>query len=127
MIHTKACDEDPYAGIIILVSKKFTILEETELIQGRLVNIKIKHTTTEKEYSITTIYGYTATESSQKKMRSITEKLETVHTTTQHNVIFGDLNFVENDLDRTSEGKLGKRPPPVCIDFWTAFLIFYSF
>ena len=107
MIHTEACDEDPYAGIIMFISKNFNILQKTDLIQGRLFNIKIKHMTTGKEYNITPIYGYTAKNASQAKIKSLTEQLEKIHNKSDQNIILGDFNFVENDLDRTCETKAG--------------------
>ena len=107
MIHTKASENDPYAGIIMFISKSYDILQERELIQGRLLYTKIKHLTTGKEYNITPFYGYTAKNASQAKLKSITQQLEKTHEKSEQNVILGDFNFVENDLDRTCETKVG--------------------
>ena len=41
LIHTGALDDDPNAGIIILINKNFTISNEGILVQGRLINFKI--------------------------------------------------------------------------------------
>ena len=49
MIHTKANDKDPYAGIIIFIHKSFDITHKKELVPGRMLNTKIKHGTTGKK------------------------------------------------------------------------------
>ena len=106
-IQTKACESDPYAGMIVLINKKFKILRETPLLSGRLINIKIKSVPTNKEYNITLLYGYTTQHASQKKMKNITEKLMENHEKCDQNIILGDFNFVDNDLDRVREHHQG--------------------
>ena len=57
VIQTEASDSDPYAGIVVLINSKFTLLEDSTLIPGRLLNFKIKcH---QKVYNVTAMYGYT--------------------------------------------------------------------
>ena len=107
MIHTEASDGDPYAGIIVFIKKDFRVLQSTELIKGRLLNMKIKHLATGREYNVTPIYGYTAKDTSQAKMKFITGLLEKTHDNTEQNLILGDFNFVDNDLDRTSQSTTG--------------------
>ena len=107
MLHTEATNEDPYAGIIMFISRDFEILQNTDLIKGRLLNTKIRHTITGKKYNITLFYGYTGKNATQAKMKYITQTLENNHNTNDRNIILGDFNFVENDLDRTCETKTG--------------------
>ena len=42
VIQTEATEDDPYAGIAVLISSKFTLLEHTSLLQGRLLNFKVQ-------------------------------------------------------------------------------------
>ena len=66
VIETGFDDGDNYAGVAVLISARLTVLEETELIKGRLHNFKIKGT--RKEYNISVYYGYTSKNASQAKM-----------------------------------------------------------
>ena len=107
MVHTRATGDDPYAGIIMFVSKTFDILQKTDLIEGRLVNVKIRHQVNKKVYNITPLYGYSSKKESIQKIKLFTEQLNKVHTKEDQNYILGDFNFVDNDLDRTSKNKTG--------------------
>ena len=42
VIHTEASEDDPYAGIAVLISSKLTLLERTILLPGRLLNFKVQ-------------------------------------------------------------------------------------
>ena len=106
VIHTEASDGDPYAGIVVLISNRLSLLEETTLIKGRLLNFKLKcH---RKVYNITVLYGYTGKNASQTKMIQMVDLLASMHGRAENNVILGDFNFVENDLDRTNRKRSGK-------------------
>ena len=100
IVQTEATVDDPYAGIVVLINKKFTLLEDTELLQGRLLNFKIQ--CYKKIYNITAMYGYTGNNASQEKMEQMTASLKQHHNITDNNIILGDFNFVESDLDRTN-------------------------
>ena len=106
IIETEATEDDPYAGIAVLISNKFTLLEKTTLLTGRLLNFKIQ--CYKKVYNVTAMYGCTGKNASQEKMEQMTEKLMKQHATSDNNIILGDFNFVENDLDRTNKSSSGK-------------------
>ena len=106
IVQTEATVDDPYAGIVVLINKKFTLLEDTELLQGRLLNFKIQ--CYKKIYNITAMYGYTGKNASQEKMEQMTASLEQHHNISDNNIILGDFNFVESDLDRTNQSRSGK-------------------
>ena len=42
LIQTEATQEDPFAGIAVLINNNLTLLEQTNLLQGRLLNLKIQ-------------------------------------------------------------------------------------
>ena len=75
VIHTEASKGDPYAGIVVLISERLTLLNHTTLLPGRLLNFKIK--CLQKCYNITAFYGYTSKNVSQEKMKFMTEQLTT--------------------------------------------------
>ena len=106
VIETGTVEGDTYAGIIVLVSSRLTVLEETVLIKGRLHNFKVKGT--RKEYNISAYYGYTSTNASQAKILQAIGILTANHKRSDNNIILGDFNFVDDDLDRTNKSKSGK-------------------
>ena len=54
LIDTEATEDDPYAGIAVMISNKFTLLEYTTLLTGRLLNFKIQ--SYKKVYNVTAMY-----------------------------------------------------------------------
>ena len=106
VIETGVLEGDTYAGIVVLVSSKLTVLEETELIKGRLHNFRVKGT--RKEYNISVYYGYTSKNASQTKLLQIIGTLSAQHKRSDNNIILGDFNFVDDDLDKTNKSKSGK-------------------
>ena len=106
VLETGVADGDNYAGIVVMISARLTVLEETELIKGRLHNLKVKGT--RKEYNISVYYGYTSKNASQAKMTQTIGILTAHHTRSDNNIILGDFNFVDEDLDRTNKSKSGK-------------------
>ena len=106
IVHTKATSGDPYAGIAVLVNKNLEVLSYSEIIPGRLLNLRVKGS--KKIYNISTIYGYTNQNATQEKMSHITSELTKLHCTSDNNIILGDFNFVDNDLDRSNHTRTGK-------------------
>ena len=43
IIHSAASEDEKYTGIIGLISRNYDIIETKHLIQGRILNIKIRH------------------------------------------------------------------------------------
>ena len=105
LIGTEATEEDPYAGIAVMISNKFALLQYTTLVKGRLLNFKIQ--SDKKVYNVTAMYGYTSSNASQEKMQQMTAYLAQHHHISDNNIILGDFNFVENDLDRTNYSRSG--------------------
>ena len=105
LIHTEADEGDAYGGIAILVSNKFILSQENVLLAGRILNLKLQNGV--ETYNITAFYGYTGNNVSLLKMKQMIDALLTQHNTSDINMILGDFNFVENDLDRTNKKKLG--------------------
>ena len=61
-----------------------------------------------KIYNISTIYGYTNKNVTQERMLHITSELAKLHSSADNNIILGDFNFVDNDLDRSNCTRTGK-------------------
>ena len=104
--HTKASCGDPYAGIVVLINKNLDLLSHSEIIPGRLLNLSVKGN--KKIYNISTIYGYTGQNATREKMIHITNELVKLHGSADNYIILGDVNFVDNDLDRSNHARTGK-------------------
>ena len=63
LLHTPAGINDSYAGIVILVSNRLSIIKRSVLIPGRLLYFKVKNEN--EEYNISALYGYTSNNASQ--------------------------------------------------------------
>jgi exonuclease III len=108
VLHAPAEVTDPYAGIIVLVDKNLTVVQDSILLPGRLLNFKIKNE--KEEYNISAIYGYPGNNASQEKLRLFTDALRLSHHVADNNIIIGDFNFVDHDLDRTNQKRTEKNP-----------------
>ena len=87
------------------MNKNYELLSEAIIIPGRLLNLRIK--SEKKEYNISVFYGYTGQNASQANMKCITDELVKFHSTSDNNIILGDFNFVDNDLDRSNKMRTG--------------------
>ena len=56
IFHSSAPENEPFSGIIGLISHNYKILNTEECIQGRMINIKIEHRTSSDKYNITSVY-----------------------------------------------------------------------
>ena len=106
LIQTEATQEDPYAGIAILINNNLTLLQQTNLLQGRMLNFKIQ--CYKKVYNVTAMYGFTGKNASKEKMEQMTAYLLQHHHSSDNNIIMGDFNFVESELDRTNQSRSGQ-------------------
>ena len=105
VLHTEASQDDPYAGVLILVSKAYPILSSSVLIPGRLLNFTLKSGT--ERLNLSAMYGYTGSQATPIKMERISGLLKNSHASTDNNFILGDFNFVDSDLDRVNQHRSG--------------------
>ena len=120
VIHSEATVTDNYAGIAVLINTKLTLLEHTSVLPGRILNFKFK--SHKKIYNITAFYGYTGKSASRAKLEQMTGHLVSYHKNSDNNVIIGDFNFVENDLDRTNRTRSGKNQMDITLSkTWEEF------
>ena len=106
MMHTEAEEVDSYAGIVVFVHNRFKVEDENILLVGRL--LKFTLITPKSTYHISIMYGYTGNSATRSKMELFTEKILSSHKRNDKNLILGDFNFVDNDLDRVSATRVGQ-------------------
>ena len=121
LFHTEAAQDDLYAGIVVLVTKKIKVPSHTMLVRGRFLNLKLD--VKGKEYSMSAFYGYSGHNATLTKIKMITDILGPYHDKGTDNILLGDFNFVDNDLDRTSRVRNGmNRLDRTLLDSWIQFL-----
>lgn len=120
ILHSEVDVNDPYGGIIVLVHKDLTVVSNTVLVTGRVLNFKVSDS--KQEYNISAVYGFTGKKASVSKLQEWTEALRLYHSAADNNIILGDFNFVENDLDRTSRTRSGMNNVDASLHkVWTDF------
>ena len=121
LLHSEKVEGDPYAGIVILFNKQLNIAHQTVVLPGRIVNFGVN--CGNDKFNISAVYGYTGTKATQDNLRHMTELLGKHHDMSHLNIILGDFNFVDNDLDRTNSRRLGMNPSDKALySVWKDFI-----
>ena len=102
LIHTPTPTNFTHAGIAVLISKTFSISSSSIAIPGRLLNIKIKHTTSSEEHNISVLYNITNRSSKKEDVISLVTHLRNLHDISHSNIILGDFNFIDLEIDKGS-------------------------
>ena len=104
LIHTPTQNET-HAGIVVLLSRQFDIKSQSEIIPGRLLNIKLLLERT--EYSLSLFYGPRWRDMKKDEIKIVIDYFSSVHSVGENNIIMGDFNFVDLDIDK-GKGMDGK-------------------
>ena len=97
ILHSPVKNET-HSGIIVLVSKSFEILQHEETMPGRLLHIKLKNQ--EETINLSVFYGPQWGKMSNIEIADVIAKFDTIHTPNDNNIIIGDFNFAEFDIDK---------------------------
>ena len=101
LVHTPAPMSHPHRGIILLVSKAFELISWKEIIPGRLLNIKIKDKEKDKIFNLSAFYGPVQRNVTRANVEELVQHFVKLHTASEHNIILGDFNFIDNPLDKS--------------------------
>ena len=95
-MHSPVKDET-HSGVIILISEEYEILGKTETLPRRLNTVKLK------KRGIVTIltvfYGHQWGKMNKDDILKILSTFENLHEPQENNIILGDFNFVDLDVD----------------------------
>ena len=116
LIHTPTYLES-HAGTIVLIRDDLQIISQEITIPGRMIKLHLKQTETEKEYFLTFYYGIQATPDTNT-IEHYLKTLATGHDNKIDNMIIGDFNFVENDIDTGGERQLYSKR---CTKIWEQY------
>ena len=97
LLHTPTNNET-HAGIALLLSKNYELISQEEIIPGRLLNVK--YATNKVQYNMSIFYGPKWKEMNKDTIRSLLNVFAKIHKIEDNNMIIGDFNFCENDLDK---------------------------
>ena len=100
IIHSTVADDETHAGIIGLISKEYSIITSTDLIQGRILNLKIQHNIEKAKHNISAVYLNTNNNITRQKMHHIVNNLRLANEDHENNMILGDFNFIEHEKDK---------------------------
>ena len=99
LIHTPT-NIETHGGIIVLISKEYNIINQNAIIPGRLLNINITHNTTKKEHNLSIFYGPQWRNMKKNEIIKVIDNFNSIHDINNNNMIIGDFNFADNDLDK---------------------------
>ena len=116
IVHSPVKDET-HSGIIILISKEYEILDETETLPGRLFTVKLKKRGIET--ILTVFYGHQWGKMNKEDILKILTTFEYLHDSQENNIILGDFNFVDLDVDK---GKKMNGKDKMIKPIWDQFL-----
>ena len=100
IINTPAASDEPYSGIIGLISRNYDIISVTSPIQGRIINAKLRRLADKVEFSISAVYLYTNNQLNKTKTENIIAHLQDIHDEHRQNIILGDFNFIDHRQDK---------------------------
>ena len=102
IIHSTVSQEETHAGILGLVSKEYEVLEIKHLIQGRILNLKIKNKNDGTNHNISVVYLETNNHLTKAKIANVVEKLKQEKQDHSNNMIIGDFNFINHEKDKAN-------------------------
>ena len=98
LIHTPTHAES-YGGLIVFITKDFEILSKKVVIPGRLLNITICREK-ENKLNLSVFYGPQWCKLTKSDAKQVIDHFSTIHSVDENNIIIGDFNFVEQNLDK---------------------------
>ena len=97
VIHTPVKNES-HSGIIVFINKEYEIKSHVEVIPGRLLNVKISRN--RKQQNLTFFYGPQWSKMKKEEILKTIDHFDGLHHINDRNLIIGDFNFIDNDLDK---------------------------
>ena len=100
IVHSPAPHNEPYSGIICLISKTYTINEKTDLIPGRCINVKIERLSDKTKMNLTAVYLDTNNNLNKEKAENFVNLIRNSIKENDKNIILGDFNFIDHHQDK---------------------------
>ena len=91
-------ENETHSGVIVLISKSFEIFQQSEPLPGRLMNFQMKKS--DEILNLSVFYGPQWGKLKKEDVRTVLDKFSTLHEADHTNLIMGDFNFVDLDVDK---------------------------
>ena len=117
--HSPAPLNEPYSGIVCLISHSYKVCEITHLIPGRCMNLKLENISDKTKFNLTAVYLYTNNNLNKSRAENFVNLLRSTTDSNERNVILGDFNFIDHHQDKTNG--LNQTDKMMCT-FWVPFL-----
>ena len=97
IIHSPATNET-HSGIIVLISTDYEIVGKSDPLPGRILNVRL--TKLKKGLNLTIFYGPQWGKMKKDEIADVLGKFDGLHDPHDCNIILGDFNFVDFDIDK---------------------------
>ena len=102
VIHTPTPINHSHSGVILLIRKDLDIISSIVKIPGRLLNVKFRYKDWDKTFNLSAFYGPILKTIVKEDLRDLVQNIVDVHSRKDTNIVIGDFNFIDNDLDKNN-------------------------
>ena len=99
-VQTSTPPDHTHSGIIVLVHRQYEILHTDIPIPGRMLTVRLVHRATQHAYNLTVYYARQVKQLPKAQMVDIATRFSQVHDVSHNNIIIGDINFADKDIDK---------------------------
>ena len=97
ILHSPVSGET-HSGIILIIRKDFAVVRQSVVIPGRLLNVRLQKG--DQLFSLSIFYGYQWGVKKKDEIIDILNLFVDLHDPADRNIILGDFNFVDFDIDK---------------------------
>ena len=101
IVHSPVSNRETHAGIIGLISNKYTLIETKELLPGRILNIKIRALEDNVDHNLTAVYFETNNKLTKDKITKAVSLIKDEIQGHTNNMLLGDFNFIDHEKDKS--------------------------
>ena len=102
IILSPAPENESYSGILALISHDYEILQTKDLVEGRVLNMRLKNKFDGKDHNIFAVYFDTNKRLTKEKIEQVTNLLGAEMQGHTNNMIIGDFNFIDHEKDKVN-------------------------
>ena len=99
-IHAPTPPDNEHSGIILLENKQYDVLHSEIKMPGCMLKCTFGTRVTKHVYNLTVYYAAQVKHLTKPQMVNIVKNFSQVHDISQNNIIIGDFNFADVDMDK---------------------------
>lgn len=97
-IYHSPVKDETHSGVILIIRKDFIVTSQSDPIPGRLLNVNM--TRLGRNFSLSVFYGHQWAKMNKEEIIEALDKFEDLHNPDVRNIILGDFNFVDQNIDK---------------------------